>query len=146
MAIKLSKNQYTIDTIGKETLPKGSTVIALDTGIIYYSDGASLKETAVKSLEDKAPTSGTYQVDWTKETFFCTLTQNTTFSEINLPLVGTKVITIYVSGDFTLTLPTTWTTGNYFEILGSYDPLQKNQIVVEYIKPNHYWIGITQNA
>ena len=97
-------------------------------------------------LEDKAPTSGTYQVDWTKETFFCTLTQNTTFSEINLPSVGTKVITIYVSGDFTLTLPTTWTTGNYFEILGSYDPLQKNQIVVEYIKPNHYWIGITQNA
>ena len=48
MGLKLNNNQYTIDTIGdvsvNTTIPKGSTILALDTGIIWYSDGNTLFE------------------------------------------------------------------------------------------------------
>jgi hypothetical protein len=70
------------------------------------------------------------------------MTGDTTFSDINLPTSGTntKVITIYMTGNYTPTFPTNWTTNT----IGTYDGTVMNQLVVEYIKSGTYWLTINR--
>ena len=84
----------------------------------------------------------TYNIDWYYETQRITLTADTTFTDSNLPTSGiySKAITLYVDGDFNLTLPTAWQT----YVTGTYDGLTLNQIVVEYIKTGLYWVDINR--
>ena len=53
---------------------------------------------------------GTYNIDWEEySNWDLTLTGNTTLTQTNIPTTATeKTITIYVQGDYALTLPTEW--------------------------------------
>lgn len=83
----------------------------------------------------------TYNIDWNIGTHYLTMTANTTLTESNLPSgATTKVISIYITGNFALTLPANWSTN----IIGGYDGTVLNQIVVEYISSGVYWVTITQ--
>ena len=99
-------------------------------------------------LDDDASIGVAEVIDWNKGTSFFTMIADTVFNEINLPTIKkeTKVITVYLEGAYVPLLPTEWTTGNHFTIVGAYDPAKRNQIVVEYLKAGHYWILITQDS
>ena len=87
--------------------------------------------------------SSSKDIDWSSyETFDYVVTGDTTFSESNLPTIGTntKVITIYLTGDFVPTWPSNWENN----LTGNYDGLVLNQIVVEYISSGKYWMTISQ--
>tara|TARA_R110000787_G_C13436008_1_gene445950 strand:+ start:1079 stop:1510 length:432 start_codon:yes stop_codon:yes gene_type:complete len=72
------------------------------------------------------------------DTWDYVLTGNVVFTEINTPTTGfTKTISIYITGDFTVTLPASWTIKT-----GLYNGLTDNQIVVEWIKPGKVWANI----
>lgn len=93
------------------------------------------------TLITNATVSGTYNIDWTKDTWDLILTGNTVLTQSNLPSSGTKVISIYVSGNFTLSYPTGWT--NY--ITGSYSgTATMNKIVVEFISAGRYNVTISK--
>ena len=84
---------------------------------------------------------GSYDLDYTNETWLLTLTGTTTLTESNLPASGnTKVISIDITGNFSLTYPSGWTT----KIKGTYNGLVRNLIVVEYIGVSNYWVTILQ--
>ena len=57
---------------------------------------------------------GTYNIDWNEySNWDLTLTGNTTLTQTNTPTTATeKTITIYVKGDYALTLPTEWVVKN----------------------------------
>jgi len=95
----------------------------------------------IPTLVTNSATTGVYNLDYSFDTWNLILTGNTTFTESNLPAAGkTKVISIYVTGNFILTFPAGWS-GN---IKGAYVGTLKNQIVVEYLSTGIYWITITQ--
>jgi len=93
-------------------------------------------------LVENATVTGSYDIDWDNDTWNLTLTGNTTLTESNLPTSGTnsKVITLYVTGNFSLTYPANWATNK----IGTYDGTVDNQIIVEYIKSGEYWLTINQ--
>ena len=85
--------------------------------------------------------SGNYNLDFSKDTWILTLTSTTTFTQSNLPASGkTKVISLYVTGNYALTYPAEWTG----KIIGNYIGTLNNQIVVEYLASGNYWVTITQ--
>jgi hypothetical protein len=97
------------------------------------------------ALEDKlvsnASVSGAFEIDWLNDTWDLVLTGNTTLSEVNLPSIGkTKVISLYVTGDFAITYPANWTDS----IIGTYDGTVLNQIVVEIRSTGKYFVTINQ--
>lgn len=69
------------------------------------------------------------------------MTEDSTFTEINIPVDSSKVVTIYLDGAFTPTFPAEWNV-----ILGSYDGAKLNQIVIEYVDPTLYWVSIVQDS
>jgi hypothetical protein len=73
--------------------------------------------------------SGTYNIDWNEySNWDLTLTGNTTLTQSNAPTTDKeKTITIYVQGDYALTLPTEWEVKNG----GAYDGVNGSQIVVQ---------------
>lgn len=92
-------------------------------------------------LSTKSTAAGFIDVDWYYQTHSYTLTANTTLTESNLPATGyTRVITLYVTGSYTLTLPANWSTNQ----VGSYVQGVLNQVVVEYVSSGVYWVTITQ--
>lgn len=93
-------------------------------------------------LSSATPSSGTLNVDWSDaETWDFTITEATTLSETNTPTTNeTKVITLYITGDFALTFPAGWGTNQ----IGTYDGTKLNQIVVEYRSSGNYFTTINQ--
>ena len=85
---------------------------------------------------------GTHNINWYYETHRITLSADTTFTDSNMPTSGvySKAITIYVSGNYNLILPTAWQA----YVTGTYNGLTLNQIVVEYIKSGLYWVDINR--
>ncbi|WP_435135694.1 hypothetical protein [Formosa sp. A9] len=83
-----------------------------------------------------------HEVDWLwTETIILTLSQNFTITEDwNLPTNTSKVLTIYATGDYGLTLPVTWTNN----LTGSYDGTVLNLITVERLYDGTVWTTITQ--
>jgi len=83
--------------------------------------------------------SGAYNIDWNEySNWNLTLTANATLTQTNIPLLGKeKTLTIYVVGDFALSLPTQWVVKNG----GVYDGFNGSQIVVQgYDNGNFYTI------
>ena len=98
-----------------------NAVNTLYSGLVSYVD--ILKE-------DLAVSSASFDIDWSKNTHYYELTGITTFlTQSNLPPAGqSKTITIHITGDFALTLPTAWDNIN-----GAYAGATLNTIVVEYV-------------
>ena len=92
-------------------------------------------------LFENLTTTGSQDIDWSLYgTWNLVLTGITTLTESNLPTgTATKTITLYVTGDFALTLPAGWVVKS-----GVYDGTVDNQIVVEFIKTGVYWVYINQ--
>ena len=72
---------------------------------------------------------GNYNIDWNEySNWDLTLTGNTTLTQSNTPTTATeKTITIYVQGNYALTLPAEWVVKNG----GVYDGVNGSQIVVQ---------------
>lgn len=87
--------------------------------------------------------SGTYQVDWLKDTFFLTMTGDTTFTERNLPASGknTGEIKIYLQGQFTPTFSSGWTAN----MVGTYKGSDINEITLKFIKTGVYFMKINNS-
>ena len=83
---------------------------------------------------------GAFNIDWNEySNWDLTLTGNTTISETNRPIASKeKTITIYVAGDFSLTLPTEWVVKNG----GVYDGVNGSQIVVQSWNNGQYYTVI----
>src|SRR5690606_34502148 len=71
-----------------------------------------LPDTATEALVEDDTVTGTYQIDWLKDTYFLTLTGDTTFTETNLPAStkNTQEVKLYLTGNFVPTFPAGWTT------------------------------------
>lgn len=135
MPAEFSKyDDWIIDNVRQTTL---NTCIVNVGNAVLRGENLLILDTAV---------TGTYEIDWSKgSTWFLTLTGATVFSEVNLPNTGiTKVITLYVDGDFAPTWPVAW--DDNFTPIGAYDGLKNNQVVIEYVKAGFYWQVITQDT
>ena len=84
--------------------------------------------------------SGTFNIDFSLySNFYLTQTANTVLTFTNNPIAGKeKTITIYISGDFALTLPTEWIIKNG----GTYDGVNGSQIVVQSWDNGNYYTVI----
>jgi len=73
----------------------------------------------------------TKTIDWSSgETFNFVVTGSTVFSDSGLPSLGfSKVITLYMTGDFAVTFPSGWDTNK----TGTYDGTVLNTITIEYV-------------
>lgn len=121
------------------TLPLTDQQLAVVEGGITKK--ANISELSTSNLVTNTNVSGTFIIDYLKDTFDLILTGNTTFIEINLPaLEKTKVLSLYVTGNFALTYPDNWTNA----IIGTYDGNKLNQIIVEYRSNGKYFVTINQ--
>ena len=94
-------------------------------------------------LSENLTVTNTQEVNWSFDTFRYILTGACTFSDINLPQVGAKEITIYLSGNFTPTFPSGWNANTK----GTYVGTVLNKIVIEYVKSStpFFVVRITQS-
>jgi hypothetical protein len=116
-------------------------VLTSGTNIKTVSGTSLLGSGDLVSLVTNSTVTGTYNLDFSKDTFELILTGNTTFSVSNLPTGTTKVISVYVTGNYAITYPSGFTT----RILGAYDGTKNNQIIIEYRgTTNAYWVTINQ--
>tara|TARA_R110002051_G_scaffold44900_1_gene90749 strand:- start:266 stop:697 length:432 start_codon:yes stop_codon:yes gene_type:complete len=100
----------------------------------------------ISDFDNRATTiqvQGTYNVEWSAFSVRdITLLGNTILTQSNLPSSGgEKTIILYVIGDYSLTLPTTWQIKNG----GTYDGVNGSQIVVQSwdnqsLNPNFYTV------
>ena len=106
---------------------------------VYSTTG----HTHTDRIQENSAVSGATNTDWgSYEVFDFVLSGNSTFTDINLPSTGSKVITIYMIGDYAPTYPAGWST----YISGTYDGTVLNTIVVDYVKAAtpFYKVQITQ--
>ena len=104
---------------------------------LYYKNNLSellplhqLEEEIQGSVFSDNSTTSPIDISWADYvTYNLVLTEDTTFTESDVPALGfTKVISIYMTGDFIPTFPGTWTvTGNS----DAYDGTGNNRITVE---------------
>ena len=108
-ADELTQDQYDAEPTGKVLVTK------------------EVLERQSKSIDETV--TGFYNIDWSvASNWDLTLTGNTTLTQSNIPKIETeKTITIYVIGDFALTLPNEWLVTN----INQYDGLSGSQIVVQ---------------
>lgn len=119
---------------------------ASQTNNIYFPNAsgtlALLSDIPSDKLISNSGVTGNYNIDYNNETWDLKLIGNTILTESNLPTVGkTKVISLYITGNFSLTYPSGWT--NF--ITGSYSGTASiNKIIVEYISSGRYNVTIIQ--
>lgn len=93
-------------------------------------------------VENSAVT-GTYAVNWLKDTYYLTMTGNTVFSENNLPASGknSEEIKIYLTGNFIPTFPAGW----LVNLVGTYKGDEINEITVKFVKTGVYFMSINNS-
>ena len=138
---KLSNNPI---TYSPATLPlTGTEVAILNNGTHWASiTWNNIKAQLAEKLVTNAPVTGSYVIDWSNDVWDLTLTGNTTLTESNLPAIGkTKTITLNISGNFTLTYPSGWTS----KITGAYIGTETlNTITIQYYGVGKYKVLIVQ--
>ncbi len=99
-----------------------------------------LPDTATEVFIEDATVTGAYVIDWLKDTYFLTMTGDTTFTESNIPASGknTQEIKIYLTGDFEPTFPADWSTNQ----VGTYKGSDVNEITIKFIKTGIYFVKI----
>ena len=114
-------------------------VLSVNTNISIYNDLGNYYYTP-NLLVINNNVSGTYNINWLNDTYHLTITAATSLIDINLPPVGiTKTITLYISGDFPLSLPAGWSTFITGEYIGT---ASMNKIVAEFINTGIYNVSI----
>jgi len=126
-------NVVSLPLSGTEEIPivqNGETKKVLSSEFLSSEDNNSLTQSI----------SGTFNIDWDAySNWDLTITGNTTLTQTNIPTTGKeKTITIYVVGDFALTLPTEWVVKNG----GTYDGVNGSQIVVQIWNNGRYYTVI----
>jgi len=126
-------NVVSLPLTGTEEIPivqNGETKKVLSSEFLGTEDNNSLTQSIT----------GTFNIDWNAySNWDLTITGNTTISQTNTPIAGKeKTITIYVVGDFALTLPTEWVVKNS----GVYDGVNGSQIVVQSWNNGEYYTVI----
>ena len=126
-------NVVSLPLSGTEEIPivqNGETKKVLSSEFLSSEDNNSLTQSI----------SGTFNIDWDAySNWDLTITGNTTLTQTNIPTTGKeKTITIYVVGDFALTLPTEWVIKNG----GAYDGVNGSQIVVQSWNNGQYYTVI----
>lgn len=81
-----------------------------------------------------------YNFNWLKDTYFLTMTGNTTFTQSNLPASGknSEEIKIYLAGNYVPTFPAGWTDN----LVGTYKGDEINEITVKFVKTAVYFMSI----
>jgi hypothetical protein len=98
---------------------------------LKWVDASGGNETIVTD----ATVSGTYNIDWSNEAYYLTLTGATTLTESNLPSAGeTKTMKLFITGDYPLTLPADWD----FDLKGEYAGNYLNRFTVDYLEATEY--------
>ena len=126
-------NVVSLPLSGTEEIPivqNGETKKVLSSEFLSSEDNDSLTQSIT----------GTFNIDWNAySNWDLTITGNTTLTQTNIPITGKeKTITIYVVGDFALTLPTEWVIKNG----GAYDGVNGSQIVVQSWNNGQYYTVI----
>jgi hypothetical protein len=126
-------NGVSLPLTGTEEIPivqNGETKKVLSSEFLDTEDNNSLTQSIT----------GTFNIDWDAySNWDLTITGNTTISQTNTPIASKeKTITIYVLGDFALTLPTEWVVKNS----GVYDGVNGSQIVVQSWNNGQYYTVI----
>ena len=126
-------NVVSLPLAGTEEIPivqNGETKKVLSSEFLSSEDNNSLTQSIT----------GTFNIDWDAySNWELTITGNTTLTQTNIPTTGKeKTITIYVVGDFALTLPTEWVVKNG----GTYDGVNGSQIVVQSWNNGQYYTFI----
>lgn len=98
-------------------------------------------------VEEIPNLTGIHTIDWnTHESHDWVIVGNVMVSAANPPAAGLgKTITIKATGDYSLTLPIAWSTGNGVTV-GSYDGTKINLIVVQSFGDDSYWVTIVQDS
>ncbi|MFK5981454.1 MAG: hypothetical protein QM499_00955 [Flavobacteriaceae bacterium] len=127
-----------VKTFTKLLTAQGYKTPENDPNKALFSDGSVGK---VKGkFQEVASVTGNYAIDYDTDDEDLTLTGATTFTESNIPTATQSVVaTRYVTGNFGLTFPATWTT-----IIGTYDGTVLNQIVIHRKGNGTAWVTITQ--
>ncbi len=117
-------NNVTLPLDGSEVVPIVQNGETKKINASEFGGGGVVDNTSITEF-----VSGTYNIDWSvASNWDLTITGNTTITQSNEPLADTeKTITIYVVGDFALTLPADWEVKNN----GFYDGVNGSQIVVQ---------------
>ena len=126
-------NGVSLPLTGTEEIPivqGGETKKVLSSEFLGSEDNNSLTQSI----------NGTFNIDWNEySNWSFEITGNTTITQTNTPTTGKeKTITIYVVGDFALTLPTQWVVKNF----GIYDGVNGSQIVVQSWNNGQYYTVI----
>ena len=126
-------NGVSLPLTGTEEIPivqNGETKKVLSSEFLGTEDNNSLTQSIT----------GTFNIDWDAySNWDLIITGNTTISQTNTPIAAKeKTITIYVLGDFALTLPTEWVVKNG----GVYDGVNGSQIVVQSWDNGEYYTVI----
>jgi len=126
-------NVVSLPLSGTEEIPivqNGETKKVLSSEFLSSEDNDSLTQSIT----------GTFNIDWNAySNWDLTITGNTTLTQTNIPTTGKeKTITIYVVGDFALTLPTEWVVKNG----GAYNGVNGSQIVVQSWNNGQYYTVI----
>lgn len=145
--VPLTVNGTKADSNGNITVSTGGGTPTTDASLLtsgVLADGRVqesnvtqyLGNYAQKGTRLTANISGATDLDWgtTNQVFEYTLTADASLSDVSLPQgVNTKVIELLVTGDFVLTIPSTWTA---LPNNDAYNGLIENHIIVSCINGN----------
>ncbi len=102
-----------------------------------------LPDSATEAYLESATVTGTYDINWLRDTYFLTMTGDTTFTESNLPASSknTQEIKVYLTGNFVPTFPTNWE----INMVGTYKGADLNEVTIKYIKSGVYFVKISNS-
>ncbi|RTY80670.1 hypothetical protein EKL97_10420 [Flavobacterium sp. LS1P28] len=105
-----------------------------------WRSNVGLPDTALEKYVENSAVTGAYVINWLVDTYYLTLTGNTTFTESNLPASGknTEELKIYLAGNFTPTFPAAWEVNK----VGTFKKGEMNQITLKFIKTGVYFMKI----
>lgn len=105
-----------------------------------WRSNVGLPDTALEKYVENSAVTGAYEINWLVDTYYLTLTGNTTFTESNLPASGknTEELKIYLAGNFTPTFPAAWEVNK----VGTFKKGEMNQITLKFIKTGVYFMKI----
>jgi hypothetical protein len=105
-----------------------------------WRSNSGLPDTAGEKMVNDENVSGTYEIDWLKDTYILTMTGDTVFSEKNMPanLKNTGELKIYLQGDFIPTFVSDWLVNK----VGTYKKGEVNEITLKFLKTGMYYMKI----